>query len=103
MDTSENNIIVDEEYDSDLEEAEYLKEILRNKRNMENINNIDDIDNIDDILIKSKNKPQVKSTNNKIKKNVNIISDIFKNNQNTNTTNHKYYFKPKLPPIYKNN
>jgi hypothetical protein len=99
---SENNSENDSEYDSEEEEAEYLREILKNKKVDE------DLDNLDNILIKSnKNVKNVKAIKNtKVIKNdklININSEIFKKDiqLENNNSKHKYYFKPKLPPIYK--
>ena len=83
-----------DEYNSEEEESKYLREILKNKKNDDN-----DID-IDEILIKNKKNTILKTVNKKHIKPKNIISDIFKNEENTNLK-HKYYFKPRLPPIFK--
>jgi hypothetical protein len=107
MDNQDNLDINDDEYNSEEEEAEYLREILKNKKVEE------DLDNIDDILMKNKKdnkkiKDNKDSKDNKDIKNNNknkafsksLNSEIFK--KDINESRHKYYFKPRLPSIYKN-
>lgn len=103
MDNQENLDINDDEYNSEDEEAEYLREILKNKKVEE------DLDNIDDILMKNKkDSKKIKDTkkDNNDKKNKvfsqSLNSEIFKKDISINESRHKYYFKPRLPSIYKN-
>jgi hypothetical protein len=104
LNNSDDNYENDSEYNSEDEETEYLREILKNKKIDE------DLDNLDNILVKNtkniKNDKPVK--NNKPVKNdkpvkININSEIFKKDiqLENNNSKHKYYFKPRLPPIHK--
>ena len=105
QDNLDNQDNYEDEYNSEEEEAEYLREILKNKKHDE------DLDIIDDILMKNKKKDNKDNKDNKDIKDIkdkknkafskSLNSEIFKKDIN-NESRHKYYFKPRLPVIYKN-
>jgi hypothetical protein len=98
---NENEIQNSSEYDSEEEEAQYLRDILKNKKVEDSDSDID-IDNNQKLNQVKKNKNKNINVNINIKnKPKDITKEVFKNSVNDVQNKHKYYFRPKLPSIYK--
>lgn len=96
----EKELTFEEMYPSD-EDDEYVKEILKNKIIDYNSDDYDNLSNNKNNKNNKNTKNSKNSKNIKNNKNINdITKEIFKKNINNNNK-HKYFFSPKLPPLFK--
>lgn len=94
---NEKELTFEEMYPSD-EDDEYMREVLKNK----NIDyNSDDYDNLPKINSKKINLKKINLKKINSKKNIDITKDIFKKDNVSIRHNYKYYFNPRISPIYK--
>jgi hypothetical protein len=95
---NENEPEVSSDYDSEEEETQYLRDILKNKK-MEDSDS--DNDNNQRLNQVKKNKNKNKSKNINVKNKPKDITKEFFININNVQNKHKYCFRPRLPPIFK--